>query len=68
MEQLKQTSFSGHSAAIARFKDEAQILHKAGANEVFNIYTEAGAGFADHVESSKLTTNHLTNSSTDEFD
>ncbi len=67
MEQLKQTSFSGHSAAIARFKDEAQILHMAGANEVFNIYTEAGAGFADHVESSKLTTNHLTNSNIDEL-
>jgi len=25
-------------------------LRQAGATAVFNIYTEAGAGFADHVE------------------
>jgi len=54
LEQLGQTSFSGRLAAIAKFTDEAQILRQAGATAVFNIYTEAGAGFADHVESSRL--------------
>jgi len=59
LEQLKQTSFSGRSAAIARFADEALALHKAGATAVFNIYTEAGAGFADHVEGLSLANHHL---------
>ena len=27
-----------------------EIVEQAGATNVFNIYTEAGAGFADHVE------------------
>ncbi len=58
LEQLRQTSFSGRSAAIAKFTDEAQTLRKAGATAVFNIYTEAGAGFADHVESSRLSNVH----------
>jgi len=26
------------------------LLQQSGATAVFNIYTEAGAGFADHVE------------------
>ena len=50
MEQLRQTSFSGRTAAIARFADEEDILRNSGAVAVFNIYTEAGAGFANHVE------------------
>ena len=50
MEQLRQTSFSGRTAAIARFPDEEELLRKSGAAAVFNIYTEAGAGFANHVE------------------
>ena len=49
LEQLKRISFNGRVAAIARFPDEEQILKQAGATAVFNIYTEAGAGFANHV-------------------
>jgi len=37
-------------AAIARFPDEVKLLNQAGATAVFNIYTEAGAGFAEHIE------------------
>ncbi|MCK4708772.1 MAG: NAD-binding protein, partial [Gammaproteobacteria bacterium] len=59
LEQLQQTSFSGRSAAIARFTDEAMTLHKAGATAVFNIYTEAGTGFADHVQVSKPTNSQI---------
>lgn len=51
LEQLQRISFSGRIATIARFSDEVQILKEAGATAVFNIYTEAGAGFAEHVES-----------------
>ena len=48
--QLKEISFSGRIAATARFPDEVTLLQQSGATAVFNIYTEAGAGFADHVE------------------
>jgi hypothetical protein len=49
---LRQISFTGGIAATARFPDEEKLLRKSGATAVFNIYTEAGAGFADHVEAS----------------
>lgn len=55
MEQLRGISFSGRIAAIARFPDEVNQLQKAGATAVFNIYTEAGAGFAEHVEANVMT-------------
>ena len=48
--QLQEISFSGRIAAIARFPDEVTLLQQSGATDVFNIYTEAGTGFADHVE------------------
>jgi predicted Kef-type K+ transport protein len=50
LEQLRGISFSGRTAAIARFPDEVKVLQESGATAVFNIYTEAGAGFAEHVE------------------
>ncbi len=50
LEQLKKISFTGRIAATARFPDEVPTLKQAGATAVFNIYTEAGAGFANHVE------------------
>ena len=53
LEQLKQVSFEGRVAATAKFSDEATALKEAGADTVFNIYTEAGAGFAGHVVAQK---------------
>ena len=50
LEQLRKISFSGRIAATARFADEVDILRQSGATAVFNIYTEAGTGFAEHVE------------------
>ncbi len=50
LEQLRVISYSGRTAATARFPDEVEILQQAGATAVFNIYTEAGTGFADHVD------------------
>jgi glutathione-regulated potassium-efflux system ancillary protein KefC len=48
--ELQEISFSGQIAAIARFPDDMTRLQQSGATAVFNIYTEAGAGFAEHVE------------------
>ena len=50
LEQLREISFPGRIAATARFPDEVKLLQQSGATAVFNIYTEAGVGFADHVE------------------
>lgn len=53
LEQLKAASFSGKVAATAKFPDEAEALKEAGVSTVFNIYTEAGAGFAAHAVAQK---------------
>ena len=47
---LREICFQGRIAATARYPDELKRLHDAGATAVFNIYTEAGTGFANHVE------------------
>jgi predicted Kef-type K+ transport protein len=54
LEQLRIISFNGQITAVARYPDEIQLLRKSGANAVFNIYTEAGAGFAEHVENNVM--------------
>ena len=55
LERLSEIDFKGRIAATARFPDEETPLRKAGATAVFNIYAEAGTGFADHVEAIQLT-------------
>jgi hypothetical protein len=52
--QLRVIDFKGRVAATARYPDEEAPLHKAGATAVFNIYAEAGTGFASHVEANQL--------------
>jgi predicted Kef-type K+ transport protein len=54
LEQLREIAFSGRIAATARYPDEEAALSKAGATAVFNIYAEAGTGFAGHVEANQL--------------
>lgn len=49
LDQLVLARFPGRVAATARFADEIETLKQAGATTVFNIYTEAGTGFAMHV-------------------
>ena len=46
--QLRAASFDGRIAATVRFPDEIEPLEQAGASTVFNVYAEAGAGFAEH--------------------
>ncbi len=50
LEQLHAIDFQGRIAATARYPDEEVELRKTGVTAVFNIYAEAGAGFAGHVE------------------
>lgn len=50
LERLKETAFTGQVAATAKFPDEEVLLKEGGATTVFNIYAEAGAGFANHVD------------------
>jgi predicted Kef-type K+ transport protein len=49
LERLREISFPGRVAATAKYPDDEEHLRQRGATEVFNIYTEAGAGFAEHV-------------------
>jgi len=47
IEHLKKLNFRGKLAAIAKYPDEIEPLKQAGVDSVFNIYTEAGTGFAN---------------------
>ncbi len=49
IKQLRSAGFSGQVAATAAFQEDEAALLKAGADTVFNIYAEAGTGFATHV-------------------
>ena len=46
LEQIRAAEFEGHVAALARYPDEIPRLHAAGAEVAFDVYGEAGAGFA----------------------
>ena len=52
--QLKEKGFQGHIAAIAMYDDEIQALKDAGAEAVYNFYSEAGIGFAEHARHNLL--------------
>ena len=49
IKQLREAGFDGHVAATADYPEDEAVLREAGANTVFNIYTEAGTGFANHI-------------------
>lgn len=48
-ERLKAINYDGMIAAIATHDDEIKELEKLDIHSAFNIYSEAGFGFADHV-------------------
>lgn len=52
--QLKEKNYQGHIAAIALYDEEIQELKEAGAEAVYNFYSEAGIGFAEHVRHNLL--------------
>jgi len=41
--------FPGKIAATAKYDDEVEELKQAGAHPAYNIYAQAGFGFAEHV-------------------
>jgi glutathione-regulated potassium-efflux system ancillary protein KefC len=47
--QLKEVGYNGKLAAVAKYADEIEALRQAGVHAAFNLYAEAGAGFAEHV-------------------
>lgn len=48
LEKLREEGFAGRVHVIARFDDEIDRLTAAGADVVFNVYAESGAGFGRH--------------------
>ncbi len=49
LDQLEAINYPAELAAVVRYPDEEEKLREKGIKEVFNIYVEAGAGFAEHV-------------------
>ena len=52
VKELRSAGYPGFIAATAHFDDERARLESAGADAAFNIFAEAGAGFAAHARSS----------------
>ncbi|MDT3846850.1 MAG: cation:proton antiporter [Vibrio anguillarum] len=49
LSQLQHRNFKGQIAAIAEYPDQLESLLESGVDAAFNIYSEAGSGFARHV-------------------
>lgn len=49
LEQIRAADFGGHVAALARYPDEIPLLRAAGADVAFDVYGEAGLGFANDI-------------------
>lgn len=49
IDKLHSHGFTGKIAAIVRFEDDIASLREQGVDAVFNVYDEAGSGFARHV-------------------
>lgn len=49
LEQIRFHHFTGRVAAIICYPEEGAQLRAMGADDIFNIYEEAGSGFARHV-------------------
>ncbi|MBF0197653.1 MAG: NAD-binding protein, partial [Planctomycetes bacterium] len=46
---IREMGISAHLASIATYDDQVDSLQKAGIDRVYNFYSEAGVGFAEHV-------------------
>ena len=49
IKEMKSAGYNGPITATAQFEDERLELIKVGATAAYNIFSEAGAGYADHV-------------------
>lgn len=50
-QQLRKMGYQGRIAATAQYTDEEESLKQEGVNHTYNIYTEAGRGFANELHS-----------------
>lgn len=48
--RLKEMGYQGRIAATTKFRDEEEELKAIGVAHTFNIYTEAGLGFANEIQ------------------
>lgn len=48
--RLKEMGYQGRIAATTKFRDEEDALKAVGVEHTFNIYTEAGLGFANELQ------------------
>jgi hypothetical protein len=55
--QLRKLGYTGKLAAVAAYHDEVTELQEAGVDSAFNLYAEAGVGFADDVAAALLAQN-----------
>ncbi len=53
IKELKRIDYKGKIAAIARHNDDIRELKKLGVDSVYNLYSEAGTGLADHICNAK---------------
>ena len=49
LDRIRESAFDGHIAAAVRFPDEVDAMRAAGASILFDLSSEAGSGFAEHV-------------------
>ncbi len=49
LQEIKGAGFEGPITAAALFEDHRLELEEAGATAAYNVFSEAGAGYADHV-------------------
>ena len=49
VKMIKRTEYHGLIAAAVKHQDCVQLMKDAGVDSVFNVYAEAGSGFAGHV-------------------
>lgn len=49
--QLRELGYEGKIAATSKYKDEEEALREIGIDYTFNIYKEAGVGFANELQS-----------------
>jgi len=47
--QLQQHKYTGHIAVTAKYADEVEDFNELGIESAYNIYAEAGSGFAGHI-------------------
>ena len=49
IKELTRGQFEGRIAAMALYEDQVEELREAGAHAAYNIYDQAGFGFAEHI-------------------